>query len=227
MKMYDNSDNGRPGTNFSDCFDQSKLTVDEQKAIATVLGSPARRKMMAELIIHEMCKMSAENAEFFAGLLPNVISEYTRQARETAHRMRHALELAGPIANDYFLRNKDISNYDLLVYVMTTWNFKKAYEDSINFPKRYKMLTTKDIVEWGDVFASRIIGQFRRLVDGYAPNKPVFDPNATENSQFSYSISTMLPDLAECLTWCKNNRKIWDTLPKNWKPDFIKKGKKK
>ena len=222
----------RVGVNNSDSFDLTKLTEAEHNAIATILGSLNRRKMIIELIINKMCEISDENTAFISGMLPEVIATYTSQVENRVHTMRHSLEMVGPMMYDMLRRKLDIPDYELLLYIRTTWDWKKMYEDSINRNDR-RMVKTSEIVR-GIGFADQIVDQFRKLLDRIDLSKPLVhygSVNDCVKDQLPIGIVDLFPDTYDFLSWCKNNRKLWDDLPKNWtlKEDIKpqKKAKKK
>lgn len=218
------------GINNNDCFDLTKLTEAEHKAIATIMGSLNRRKMILELIINKMCEISDENTAFISGMLPDVVAKYTSQVEHRVHTMRYSLEMACPMMYDMIRRKKDIPDYELLLYIRTTWDWKKMYEDSLNRNDR-RMVKTSEIVR-GIGFADQIVDQFRKLLDRIDLNKPLvhYSVNDCVKDQLPIGIVDLFPDTHEFLSWCKKNRKLWDDLPKNWKPENLnpqKKAKKK
>lgn len=218
------------GINNNDCFDLTKLTEAEHKAIATIMGSLNRRKMILELIINKMCEISDENTAFISGMLPDVVAKYTSQVEHRVHTMRYSLEMACPMMYDMIRRKKDIPDYELLLYIRTTWDWKKMYEDSLNRNDR-RMVKTSEIVR-GIGFADQIVDQFRKLLDRIDLNKPLvhYSVNDCVKDQLPIGIVDLFPDTHEFLSWCKKNRKLWDDLPKNWKPESLnpqKKAKKK
>jgi hypothetical protein len=220
----------RVGINNNDCFDPNKLTEAEHNAIATIIGSLNRRKMILELIINKMCEISDENTAFISGMLPEVIAKYTSQVENRVRTMRHSLEMVGPMMYDMLRRKIDIPDYELLLYIRTTWDWKKMYEDSLN-RNDCRMVKTSELVR-GIEFADHIVYQFRKLIDRIDLKKPLvhYSVNDCVKDQLPIPIVDMFPDTHEFLSWCKKNRKLWDDLPKNWKPDNLnpqKKAKKK
>lgn len=217
----------RVGVNNSDCFDLTKLTEAEHNAIATILGSLDRRKMILELIINKMCEISDENTAFISGMLPEVVAKYTSQVEHRVHTMRFSLEMVGPMMYDMIRRKKDISDYELLLYIRTTWDWKKMYEDSLNRNDR-RMVKTSEIVR-GIRFANQIVYQFRKLLDRIDLSKPLvhYSVNDSVKDQLPIGIIDLFPDTYDFLSWCKKNRKLWDDLPKNWNPNEDIKPKKK
>jgi len=218
---------GRLGTNLRDCFDLNKLTADEIKAMNTIIQSKDRRKMIVEHLLNEMCDISPENTLFISGLLPDIVSKFSAQTNEHIHKMRHALEMVGPLVCDIIKRKEVISPYDLLLYIRMTWDWKKMYEDSINRNDR-RMVKTSEIVR-GIEFAGQIVDQFRKLLDRIDLNKPLvhYSVNDCVKDQLPIGIVDLFPDTHEFLSWCKKNRKLWDDLPKNWTPNEDIKPKKK
>ncbi len=206
----------RVGVNNSDSFDLTKLTEAEHNAIATILGSLNRRKMMLELIINKMCEISDENTAFISGMLPEVVAKYTSQVEQRVHTMRHSLEMVGPMMYDMLRRKLDIPDYELLLYIRTTWDWKKMYEDSINRNDR-RMVKTSELVR-GIGFADQIIDQFRKLLDRIDLSKPLvhYSVNDCVKDQLPIGVIDLFPDTYDFLSWCKNNRKLWDDLPKDW-----------
>jgi hypothetical protein len=220
----------RVGINNNDCFDPNKLTEAEHNAIGTIIGSLDRRKMILELITNKMCEISDENTAFISGMLPEVIAKYTSQVENRVRTMRHSLEMVGPMMYDMLRRKIDIPDYELLLYIRTTWDWKKMYEDSLN-RNDCRMVKTSELVR-GIEFADHIVYQFRKLIDRIDLKKPLvhYSVNDCVKDQLPIPIVDMFPDTHEFLSWCKKNRKLWDDLPKNWKPDNLnpqKKAKKK
>lgn len=220
----------RVGINNNDCFDSNKLTEAEHNAIGTIIGSLDRRKMILEILINKMCEISDENTAFVSGMLPEVVAKYTSQVDHRVHTMRHALEMVGPMMYDMLRRKMDIPDYELLLYIRTTWDWKKMYEDSLNRNDR-RMVKTSELVR-GIGFADHIVYQFRKLIDRIDLEKPLVHCSVNDcvNDQLSIGIVDLFPDTHEFLSWCKKNRKLWDDLPKNWKPENLnpqKKAKKK
>ena len=201
----------RIGTNLRDCFELKKLTPKELDAISTIIDSQERRKMLLELLIRRMCEISSENTVFISGLLSDVITKFSSQVDNQIHTMRHSLEMVGPMMYDMIRRKLDIPDYELLLYIRTTWDWKQMYEDSIYRNDR-KMVKTSEIVR-GIGFADQIVDQFRKFIDRIDLSKPLIDGI---NWQVPMGIIDLFPDTLEFLTWCKENRDLWDDLPKNW-----------
>lgn len=222
---------GRLGTNLRDCFNPDKLSADEIKAINTIIQSKDRRKMIVELLLNEMCDISPENTLFISGLLPGIVSKFSAQTNDQIHKMRHALEMTGPLMSDIVKRKEVISPYDLLLYIRMTWDWKQMYEDSVNRNDR-RMVKTSQLIQLGDGFSGQIIYEFRKLLDRIDLSKPLvnYDTKECHKDQLPIGIVDLFPDTHEFLSWCKKNRKLWDDLPKNWKPENLnpqKKAKKK
>lgn len=206
----------RIGTNLRDCFELNKLTPKELDAISTIIDSKERRKMILELLVNRMCEISSENTVFISGLLPEVITKFSSQVDSQIHVMRHSLEMVGPMMYDMLRRNLDIPDYDLLLYIRTTWDWKQMYEDSI-YRNDKRMVKTSEIVR-GIGFADRIVDQFRRLLDRIDLSKPLvhYSVNDCVKDQLPIGIVDLFPDTHEFLTWCKEHRDLWDDLPKDW-----------
>ena len=206
----------RIGTNLRDCFELNKLTPKELDAISTIIDSKERRKMILELLVNRMCEISSENTVFISGLLPEVITKFSSQVDSQIHVMRHSLEMVGPMMYDMLRRNLDIPDYDLLLYIRTTWDWKQMYEDSI-YRNDKRMVKTSEIVR-GIGFADQIVDQFRRLLDRIDLSKPLvhYSVNDCVKDQLPIGIVDLFPDTLEFLTWCKEHRDLWDDLPYNW-----------
>lgn len=206
----------RIGTNLRDCFEINKLTQKELDAISTIIDSQERRKMILEILISRMCEISSENTVFVSSLLTDVITQFSSQVDNKIHTMRHSLEMVGPMMYDMIRRKLDIPDYELLLYIRTTWDWKQMYEDSIYRNDR-KMVKTSEIVR-GIGFADQIVDQFRKLIDRIDLKKPLVNYSVKDcvNDQLPIGIIDLFPDTYEFLSWCKKNRKLWDDLPENW-----------
>ena len=221
----------RIGTNLRDCFEPNKLTQKELDAISTIIDSQERRKMIIEILIRRMCEISSENTVFVSSLLSDVITQFSSQVDNKIHTMRHSLEMVGPMMYDMIRRKLDIPDYELLLYIRTTWDWKQMYEDSIHRNDR-RMVKTSELVR-GIGFADQIIDQFRKLLDRIDLSKPLvhYSVNDCVKDQLPIGVLDLFPDTYEFLSWCKKNRKLWDDLPKDWtlKEDIKpkKKAKKK
>ena len=201
----------RIGTNLRDCFEPNKLTEKELDAISTIIDSQERRKMILEILIRRMCEISSENTVFVSSLLSDVITKFSSQVDNKIHTMRHSLEMVGPMMYDMIRRKLDIPDYELLLYIRTTWDWKQMYEDSIYRNDRH-MVKTSEIVR-GIEFADLIVDQFRKLINRIDLSKPLIDGI---NWQVPMGIIDLFPDTLEFLTWCKEHRDLWDDLPENW-----------
>lgn len=222
----------RVGINNNDCFDPNKLTEAEHNAIGTIIGSLDRRKMILEILINKMCDISDENTAFVSGMLPELIAKYTSQVEHRVHTMRHALDWVCPVVYDLSKRNVNLPDYELLLYIRTTWDWKKMYEDSLNRNDRRMVKTSELASRNDDGFRAQIIYQFRKLLDSIDLKKPLVRYRLDDcvKDQVPIAIVDLFPDTHEFLSWCKKNRKLWDDLPKNWKPGNLnpqKKAKKK
>lgn len=205
--------------NILEDTDLSNMTLDEVRAVATIMKSP-RCGVLTKKLCEDIATTDAEAGVFLSNMVQSIVSCMMKRNADTIANMRNTVFMLGrnltadrvksgsrkgrpAFLTDDFDKRMAWSSWYTLAFIHDYANFKESARKVELQPDRFNQVTAKSVSDMNELTGC-YVRHFREFLDDL------------EKSPLEELVSPMLfeqyPDMAEFIDWCRKNRDAWDDM---------------